>query len=64
MVTLSDVTRTGVLAAVAEFDRLGRQAFFKSTRFSPVRTYFGRRTRAKLGLGGLLAWQPRLQERL
>ena len=38
--TLSDVTRTGVLAAVAEFDRLGREAFLKSTGFGPARAYF------------------------
>jgi 5-methylcytosine-specific restriction protein A len=40
VVTLGDVTRTGVLAAVAEFDRLGRAAFLKSTGFGAARTYF------------------------
>lgn len=38
--TLSDVTRAGVLAAVEEFDRLGRNGFLKSTGFGPARTYF------------------------
>jgi 5-methylcytosine-specific restriction protein A len=40
VVTLGDVTRTGVLAAVVEFDRLGRDAFLKSTGFGPARAYF------------------------
>lgn len=40
MVTLNDVTRTGVLAAAKEFDRLGREAFLKSTGFGPARAYF------------------------
>ena len=40
MVTLSDVTRTSVLAAVAEFDRVGRGAFLKATGFGPARAYF------------------------
>ena len=40
MVTLSDMTRTGVLAALEEFDRLGREAFLKLTRFGPARAYF------------------------
>jgi len=39
-VTLSDVTRTGVLAAVDEFDRVGREAFLKATGFGPARAYF------------------------
>ena len=40
MVTLGDVTRTGVLAAVAEFDRLGRGGFLRSTGFGPANAYF------------------------
>ena len=40
MVTLSDVTRTGVMAAVEEFDRLGREAFLKSTGFGSAQVYF------------------------
>jgi 5-methylcytosine-specific restriction enzyme A len=40
MVTLSDVTRAGVLAAIAEFDRLGRNPFLRSTGFRPARSYF------------------------
>ena len=39
-VTLGDVTRAGVLAAVEEFDRLGRDAFLKATGFGPVQPYF------------------------
>jgi len=40
MVTLGDVTRAGVLAAIAEFDRLGRNPFLRSTGFRPARSYF------------------------
>jgi 5-methylcytosine-specific restriction enzyme A len=40
VVTLSDVTRTGVLAAFEEFDRLGREAFLKSTGFGAAKAYF------------------------
>lgn len=40
MVTLSDVTHTGVMAAVEEFDRLGREAFLKSTGFGSAQVYF------------------------
>jgi 5-methylcytosine-specific restriction protein A len=39
-VTLGDVTREGVLAAVEEFDRLGRAAFLKLTGFGPAKAYF------------------------
>jgi 5-methylcytosine-specific restriction protein A len=39
-VSLGDVTRAGVLAAVEEFDRRGRDAFLKSTGFGPARAYF------------------------
>ena len=39
-VTLSDVTHAAVLDAVAEFDRLGRAAFLKSTGFGPAKAYF------------------------
>lgn len=38
--TLSHVTHAGVLDAAAEFDRLGRDAFLKSTGFGPARAYF------------------------
>ncbi len=44
-VSLSDVTRPDVLAAVREFDRLGRDAFLTSYRFGPAKYYF-------LSLGG------------
>ena len=40
MVTLADVTRAGVLAAFAEFDHLGRDAFLRSTGFGRAQTYF------------------------
>jgi hypothetical protein len=40
VVTLGDVTRAGVLAAIGEFDRLGRDAFLRSTGFGPARAYF------------------------
>jgi 5-methylcytosine-specific restriction enzyme A len=40
VVTLGDVTRVGVLAAVEEFDRRSRDAFLKSTGFGPAREYF------------------------
>lgn len=40
MVTLGDVTREGVLAAVGEFDRVGRDEFLKSTEFGPDPVYF------------------------
>src|SRR5690606_26809528 len=39
-VTLADVTRAGVLAAIKEFDRLGREAFLKSTGFGRSRAYY------------------------
>jgi len=35
VVTLDDVTREGVLAAVGEFDCLGRDEFLKSTGSGP-----------------------------
>ncbi|MGC4903099.1 HNH endonuclease [Micromonospora echinospora] len=38
--TLADVTRDGVLAAVQEFDRLGRAAFLKSTGFGRSKAYY------------------------
>ncbi|MBB5829790.1 HNH endonuclease [Micromonospora carbonacea] len=38
--TLADVTRASVLAAVEEFDRLGRDAFLKSTGFGRSRAYY------------------------
>lgn len=37
--TLSDVTPPGVLAAVEEFDRLGREGFSKAIGFGPARAY-------------------------
>jgi 5-methylcytosine-specific restriction protein A len=40
VVTVGDVTRTGVLAAVEQFDRLDRAAFLKSTGFGAARDYF------------------------
>ena len=40
MVTLGDVIRTGVLASVAEFDRVGRDAFLKSAGFGRARAYY------------------------
>ena len=40
MVTLGDVTRAGVLAAISEFDRLGRDAFLRSTGFGRARAYY------------------------
>ena len=40
MVALGDVTRAGVLAAVGEFDRLGRETFLKTTGFGPAQVYF------------------------
>jgi 5-methylcytosine-specific restriction protein A len=39
-VTLSDVTRDDVLAAIDEFDRTGRDSFLKSTGLGPARAYF------------------------
>ena len=38
--TLADVTRASVLAAVQEFDRLGRGPFLKQTGFGPARAYY------------------------
>jgi 5-methylcytosine-specific restriction protein A len=40
MMALSDVTHAGVLAAAAEFDRLGRAGFLSSTGFDPAKAYF------------------------
>ncbi len=40
IVTLADVARAGVLAAVAEFDRLGRDRFLRSTGFGRSRAYY------------------------
>ncbi|WP_343449841.1 hypothetical protein [Micromonospora oryzae] len=37
---LADVTRASVLAAVEEFDRLGRDVFLKSTGFGRSRAYY------------------------
>ena len=39
-VTLADVTRPGVLAAVEEFDRVGRDAFLRSSGFGRSRAYY------------------------
>ncbi len=39
-VTLADVTHAGVLAAIKEFDCLGRDGFLKSTRFGRSRAYY------------------------
>lgn len=38
--TLADVTQAGVLAAVEEFARLGRDAFLRSTGFGRAQGYF------------------------
>jgi 5-methylcytosine-specific restriction protein A len=40
MVTLADVDYAGVLAAIAEYDRLGRPAFLRQTGFGPANAYF------------------------
>ena len=42
MVTLADadVTPAGVRAAIAEFDRLGRDAFLRSTGFGRAKAYY------------------------
>ncbi|HUO23048.1 MAG TPA: HNH endonuclease [Caulobacteraceae bacterium] len=37
---LSNLTLDSVKSAIAEFDRLGREAFLKAHRFGPSRTYF------------------------
>jgi 5-methylcytosine-specific restriction protein A len=37
---LADVTRSAVLAAVAEFDRLGRDEFLRTTGFGSAKSYF------------------------
>lgn len=37
---LSDLTEKSVKAAIAEFDRVGREAFLKTHRFGPARAYF------------------------
>ncbi|WP_139128727.1 hypothetical protein [Micromonospora humi] len=34
------MTRAGVLAAIKEFDRLGRDAFLKATGFGRSRAYY------------------------
>jgi len=39
-VSLADVTREDVLAAVAEFDKLGQEQFLERYGFGPARTYF------------------------
>ncbi|SBW18600.1 HNH endonuclease [Candidatus Protofrankia californiensis] len=39
-VTLADVTRPGVLAAIAEFDRVGRDEFLRVTGFRRARDYY------------------------
>lgn len=38
--TLSDVTVTGVMAAIAEFDRLGGHTFLHTNHFGHARAYF------------------------
>jgi 5-methylcytosine-specific restriction enzyme A len=40
VVTLADVTREGVLAAVAEYDRLGRDPFLRISGFHRSREYY------------------------
>jgi hypothetical protein len=44
VVTFGDVTREGVLAAVGEFDRVGRDEFLKSTESGPDPVYFSSST--------------------
>jgi 5-methylcytosine-specific restriction enzyme A len=39
-VTLSDVTRSEVLEAVAEFDRIGRKSFLTKVGFRPAKNYY------------------------
>jgi 5-methylcytosine-specific restriction protein A len=39
-VTLADVTHAGVLAAVEQFDQLGRDAFLRQTGFGRARAYY------------------------
>jgi hypothetical protein len=39
-VTLADLTRDSVLKAVAEFDRIGREAFLKDAGFGRARAYY------------------------
>jgi hypothetical protein len=39
-VTLADVTASAVLAAIAEFDRLGRDRFLEQHGFGPAKSYF------------------------
>ncbi len=52
---LSDVTAEGVIRAMAEFDRLGREAFLSAFGFRPTRGYFlirdGRRYDSKAVVG-------------
>ncbi|WIM96449.1 HNH endonuclease [Actinoplanes oblitus] len=38
--TLANLDASSVLAAIAEFDRLGREKFLRTTRFGPSRLYF------------------------
>ncbi|GAB3173349.1 hypothetical protein [Streptomyces incanus] len=37
--TLNEITRSAVLQAVAEYDRLGRDAFLERYGFGPSRSY-------------------------
>ncbi|GGV52314.1 hypothetical protein GCM10010293_64710 [Streptomyces griseoflavus] len=37
--TLNDITRPAVLQAVAEYDRIGRDAFLEKYGFGPSRSY-------------------------
>lgn len=52
---LADVTARGVLGAVAEFDRLGREEFLRANGFGRARMYFlnyqGRRYDSKAIVG-------------
>jgi hypothetical protein len=38
--TLADITREHVLAAITEFDRLGRDAFLEEYKFGKALSYF------------------------
>jgi hypothetical protein len=39
-VTLADVTEPAVWAAIAEYDRLGRERFLEESGFGPAKSYF------------------------
>jgi hypothetical protein len=59
---LSNVSREGVLAAVAEFDEIGREAFLEKYGFGEARSYFlvinGRRYDSKAICCGAHGYDP------